>query len=207
MKAKSIVSIIGTLVLVVFVLAIGAGVYLHFTGDDTTTSDFYILYNGKEISSDVKGYKMSADKAVTIYVVDKTVAEGEETEYTVKVVPNKIKGKDFNFILDGESTSYHGIKDLTEGFDINVEGNSFTIKPYGDITTILNAVYVNSEIEDCSEYTYDDMFTLVISNGEDSIEIDFTVPSSTNNDNDDNNDGDNTGGITGIKLSVESIVF
>ena len=207
MKAKSVISIIGTLVLVVFVLAIGAGVYLHFTGDDTTTSDFYILYNGKEISSDVKGYKMSADKAVTIYVVDKTVDEGEETEYAVKIVPNKIKGKDFNFILDGESTSYQSIKDLTEGFDINVEGNSFTIKPLGDITTILNAVYVNAEIEDCSEYTYEDMFILIISSGENTVEIDFTVPSSTNNDNDDNNDGDNTGGITGIKLSVESIVF
>ena len=206
MKAKSIVSIIGTLVLVVFVLAIGAGVYLHFIGDDTTTSDFYVLYNGKEISSNAKGYEMSKDKTVTIYVVDKT-SENEETEYTVKVVPNKIKAKDFNFILDGESTSYQSIKDLTEGFDIVYEGNSFTIKPLGDITTILNAVYVNAEIEDCSEYTYDDMFTLVISNGEDSIEIDFTVPSSTNNDNEDNNDGDNTGDITGIKLSVESIVF
>lgn len=207
MKAKSVISIIGTLVLVVFVLAIGAGVYMHFTDDDTPTSDFYVLYNGKEISSDVKGYKMSADKAVTIYVVDKTVDEGEETEYAVKIVPNKIKGKDFNFILDGESTSYQSIKDLTEGFDINVEGNSFTIKPLGDITTILNAVYVNAEIEDCSEYTYEDMFTLIISSGENTVEIDFTVPSSTNNDNDDNNDGDNTGGITGIKLSVESIVF
>ena len=146
---------------------------------------------------------MSTDKVVTIYVVDKTVAEGEETEYTVKIVPNKIKGKDFNFILDGESTSYQSIDDLTEGFDIDIEGNSFTIKPYGDITTILNAVYVNAEIEDCSEYTYDDMFTLVIFNGEDSIEIAFTVPLSTNNDN----GGDNTGGITGIKLSVEEIVF
>lgn len=203
MKSKSVISIIGTLVLVVFVLAIGVGVYMHFTGDNTSNSDFYILYNGKEISSDVKGYKMSTDKVVTIYVVDKTVAEGEETEYTVKIVPNKIKGKDFNFILDGESTSYQSIDDLTEGFDIDIEGNSFTIKPYGDITTILNAVYVNAEIEDCSEYTYDDMFTLVISNGEDSIEIAFTVPLSTNNDN----GGDNTGGITGIKLSVEEIVF
>ncbi len=206
MKAKSIVSIIGTLVLVVFALAIGAGVYMHFT-DSVPTSDFYILYNGKEISSNVKGYKMSADKAVTIYVVDKTVAEGEETEYTVKVVPNIVKDKDFNFILDGEITSYQSIKDLTEGFDIGMEGNSFTIKPLGDITTILNAVYVNAEIEDCSEYTYEDMFTLIISSGENTVEIDFTVPSSTNNDNDDNNDGDNTGGITGIKLSVESIIF
>ena len=205
MKAKSIVSIIGTLVLVVFVLAIGAGVYMHFT-DNTPTSDFYVLYNGKEISSNVKGYKMSTDKAVTIYVVDKT-SENEETEYTVKVVPNIVKDKDFNFILNGESTSYQSIKDLTEGFDIVYESNSFTIKPLGDITTILNAVYVNAEIEDCSEYTYEDMFTLIISNGENTVEIDFTVPSSTNNDNDDNNDGDNTGGITGIKLSVESIVF
>ena len=205
MKAKSIVSIVGTLVLVVFVLAIGAGVYMHFT-DNTPTSDFYVLYNSKEISSNAKGYEMSKDKAVAIYVVDKT-SENEETEYTVKVVPNVIKDKDFNIILEGEITSYQGIKDLTEGFNIDIEGNSFTIKPYGDITTILNTVYVNSEIEDCSEYTYDDMFTLVISNGEDSIEIDFTVPSSTNNDNDDNNDGDNTGDITGIKLSVESIIF
>ena len=98
MKAKSIVSIIGTLVLVVFALAIGAGVYMHFT-DSVPTSDFYVLYNGKEISSDVKGYKMSADKAVTIYVVDKT-SENEETEYTVKVVPNIVKDKDLKTILD-----------------------------------------------------------------------------------------------------------
>ena len=205
MKAKSIVSIIGTLVLVVFVLAIGAGVYMHFT-DNTPTSDFYVLYNGKEISSNAKGYEMSKDKAVAIYVVDKT-SENEETEYTVKVVPNVIKDKDFNIILDGEITSYQSIKDITEGFDIVYEGNSFTIKPLGDITTILNAVYVNAEIENCSEYTYEDMFTLIISSGENSVEIDFTVPSSTNNDNDDNNDGDNTGDITGIKLSVESIIF
>lgn len=204
MKAKSIVSIIGTLVLVVFVLAIGAGVYMHFT-DNTPTSDFYVLYNGKEISSNVKGYKMSTDKAVTIYVVDKT-SENEETEYTVKVVPNIVKDKDFNFILNGESTSYQSIKDLTEGFDIVYESNSFTIKPLGDITTILNAVYVNAEIEDCSEYTYEDMFTLIISNGENTVEIDFTVPSSTNNDNNDN-DGNNTGDITGVKLSMEEIIF
>ena len=205
MKAKSVISIIGTLVLVVFVLAIGAGVYMHFT-DNTPTSDFYVLYNGKEISSNAKGYEMSKDKAVAIYVVDKT-SENEETEYTVKVVPNVIKDKDFNIILDGEITSYQSIKDITEGFDIVYEGNSFTIKPLGDITTILNAVYVNAEIENCSEYTYEDMFTLIISSGENSVEIDFTVPSSTNNDNDDNNDGDNTGDITGIKLSVESIIF
>ena len=205
MKAKSVISIIGTLVLVVFVLAIGAGVYMHFT-DNTPTSDFYVLYNGKEISSNAKGYEMSKDKAVAIYVVDKT-SENEETEYTVKVVPNVIKDKDFNIILDGEITSYQSIKDITEGFDIVYEGNSFTIKPLGDITTILNAVYVNAEIENCSEYTYEDMFTLIISNGENTVEIDFTVPSSTNNDNDDNNDGDNTGDITGIKLSVESIIF
>ena len=205
MKAKSIVSIIGTLVLVVFVLAIGAGVYMHFT-DNTPTSDFYVLYNGKEISSNAKGYEMSKDKAVAIYVVDKT-SENEETEYTVKVVPNVIKDKDFNIILDGEITSYQSIKDITEGFDIVYEGNSFTIKPLGDITTILNAVYVNAEIENCSEYTYEDMFTLIISNGENTVEIDFTVPLSTNNDNDDNNDGDNTGDIAGIKLSVESIIF
>ena len=204
MKAKSIVSIVGTLVLVVFVLAIGAGVYMHFT-DNTPTSDFYVLYNGKEISSNVKGYKMSTDKAVTIYVVDKT-SENEETEYTVKVVPNIVKDKDFNFILNGESTSYQSIKDLTEGFDIVYESNSFTIKPLGDITTILNAVYVNAEIEDCSEYTYEDMFTLIISNGENTVEIDFTVPSSTNNDNNDN-DGNNTGDITGVKLSMEEIIF
>ncbi|MBQ9703289.1 MAG: hypothetical protein IJV68_01955 [Clostridia bacterium] len=206
MKAKSIVSIIGTLVLVVFVLAIGAGVYMHFIGDDILTSDFYVLYNGKEISSNAKGYEMSKDKAVAIYVVDKT-SENEETEYTVKVVPNVIKDKDFNIILDGEITSYQSIKDLTEGFDIVYESNSFTIKPLGDITTILNAVYVNADIEDCSEYTYEDMFTLIISNGENTVEIDFTVPSSTNNNNDDNNDGDNTGDITGVKLSVESIIF
>ena len=205
MKAKSVISIIGTLVLVVFVLAIGAGVYMHFT-DNTPTSDFYVLYNGKEISSNAKGYEMSKDKAVAIYVVDKT-SENEETEYTVKVVPNVIKDKDFNIILDGEITSYQSIKDITEGFNIDIEGNSFTIKPLGDITTILNAVYVNAEIENCSEYTYEDMFTLIISSGENSVEIDFTVPSSTNNDNDDNNDGDNTGDIAGIKLSVESIIF
>ena len=100
---------------------------------------------------------------------------------SVKVVPNKLVGKDFDFTLDGEVYSYHGEKDLTEGFEIEYGDTSFTIKPKGTITDILRAVYPGSVVEDCRNFAYDDMFTLIVTShdGESNVKVNFTVSEDT----------------------------
>ena len=120
-------------------------------------------------------------------------AGGDVSGYSVKVIPNAIEGKDFDFTLDEQVYSYQAETDLTGGFDIEYGETSFTIKPKGSITDILRAVYPNNEIGDCSGKEYADMFTLVVTsyNGESSVLLHFVAVST----------------VTFIELDQEVIVF
>lgn len=104
-------------------------------------------------------------------------ASDEASGYSVKIVPNIVKDKDFDFRLNGDVYSFQAEKDLTAGFIIEQEENSFTLTPKGDITAILSAVYPGYNVEDCSDKGYENMFTLIVTsyNGEASIRVNFTV--------------------------------
>ena len=84
---------------------------------------------------------------------------------------------DFDFVVDDSVYSFQKEEDLTDGFIIEKKENSFTITPKGDLTDILRAVYPDSEIADCTDKTYEDMFSLVITsyNGESTVIVNFTV--------------------------------
>ena len=167
-------------ILLVLVLVSAIGFIAYFTGGFTSGfKTFYVEIDGDQILTSESGYKIPTGEAMTVEV--KYTMSDEKSGYSVKVVPNKLAGKDFDFTLDGEVYSYHGEKDLTEGFEIEYGDTSFTIKPKGTITDILRAVYPGSAVEDCRDFAYDDMFTLIVTShdGESNVKVNFTVSEDT----------------------------
>ncbi len=163
-------------ILVVLALVSAIGFIAYFTGGFTSGfKTFYVEVDGKQILTNASGYSIPVGESMTVDV--KYTMSDEASGYSVKVVPNQLAGKDFDFTLDGEVYSYHAEKDLTAGFDIEYGDTSFTVKPKGTITDILKAVYPGSTVEDCRDFAYDNMFTLVITSydGESSVKVNFTV--------------------------------
>ena len=173
------------LILLIVVGAIGFLAYYTngFTGGIKT---FSVECNGKEVMTSSSGFEMTVNEPLTVKV--KYTFGGENVSgYSVKVVPNKLAGKDFDFKVDEYPYSYQAEKDLTDG------ENTFTIKPKGNLTEILQAIYPNNVVEDCSQNSYENMFTLIVYSydGESSVLLNFSVPEK----------------VTGIELDKEVIVF
>ncbi len=167
-------------ILVVLALVSAIGFIAYFTGGFTSGfKTFYVEVDGKQIMTSANDYKIPAGESMTVDV--KYTMSDEANGYSVKVVPNKLAGKDFDFSLDGEVYSYQAEKDLTAGFEIEYGDTSFTIKPKGTITDILRAVYPGSAIEDCRDFAYDNMFTLIVTShdGESNVKVNFTVSEDT----------------------------
>ena len=167
-------------ILVVLALVSAIGFIAYFTGGFTSGfKTFYVEVDGKQIMTSANDYKIPAGESMTVDV--KYTMSDEANGYSVKVVPNKLAGKDFDFSLDGEVYSYQAEKDLTAGFEIEYGDTSFTIKPKGTITDILRAVYPGSAVEDCRDFAYDNMFTLIVTShdGESNVKVNFTVSEDT----------------------------
>lgn len=162
-----------------------------FTGSFKT---FYVELEGKQVLSKSGGYEITTNKPMSVEVKYTFGAVNNEISgYSVKIVPNIISGKDFDFITDGAFYSYQSEKDLTAGFDIHYSETSFTVLPKGGITEILSAVYPGKTITDCRDKAYKDMFALVITsyNGEASVTVCFSVVEK----------------ISGVILDREVIIF
>ena len=155
------------------------GFIVYFTGGFTTDfTGFYVTVDGKDVMSTGSGFRMKTDDPLEVEVKYVFASPNDEAKgYTVKVVPNVIDGKDFDFTLNGDKYSFQSEKDLTAGFNIKQEADSFTIAPKGNLTEILAAVYPNDTIGDCTDKAYENMFTLVVTsyNGEAEVRIHFTV--------------------------------
>ena len=179
---------------ILFVLiAIGIiGFLAYSTGGFTSgIKNFSVECEGKEISTSASGFETTTKKPLVVNV--KYNLDSEASGYSLKVVPNVLAGKDFDFTLDGEIYSFQAERDLTEGFNVEYEENSFTLTPKGSLTMILQANYPNKVVENCDIYGYKDMFTLVISSydGETSVYLNFSVPER----------------VVGVELSQEVIFF
>lgn len=163
-------------ILVVLALVSAIGFIAYFTGGFTSGfKTFYVEIDGEQIMTSANGYKIPIGESMTVDI--KYTMSDEASGYSVKVVPNQLAGKDFDFKLDEDVYSYQAEKDLTAGFDIEYGDTSFTVKPKGTITDILKAVYPGSTVEDCRDFAYDNMFTLVITSydGESIVKVNFTV--------------------------------
>ena len=168
--------------LIILVLIGIMGFIIYFTGGFTTDfTGFYATVDGEDVMSTGSNFRMKTDDPLKVEVKYVFASPtDEEKDYSVKVVPNPIKDKDFDFILNGDKYSFQSEKDLTAGFTIKRDGSVFTVAPKGNLTEILTAVYPDDTIGDCTDKAYENMFTLVVTsyNGEAEVRINFTVTES-----------------------------
>lgn len=181
-------------ILLVLVVVAAIGLIVKFTNgftEDFTT--FYITVEDTDVMSVGNDFVFQFDEPLQVdvhYLFDRTEkAKG----YSVKVVPNKVEGKDMDFTVDGEPYSFQAETDLTAGFEIVKSDKSFTIKPKGDIQQILETLYPDKTVEVDATKTYENMFTLVVTsyNEKASVKLNFML-----------NDG-----VYEITLDKESIAF
>ena len=182
MSSKRTTKNLGTFLIWILILLIVVGfigVLAKYTGGFTTDfKTFYVTIDGKDIMTTSGGYKVTPKTPLAVGVNYTFASENTENGYSVKIVPNAIKAKDFDFTLNGEVYSFQGEKDLTAGFDIKYEAKSFTVVPKGTNTQeILQAVYPQYTIGDCADKGYDNMYSLIVTsyNGEASVIVNFSV--------------------------------
>lgn len=190
-KIGQVVSYIVILLVIVAVI----GVFAYFTNGFTSDfKTFYVTVGGKDVMTSSGGYKVTTEKPLQVDVkYTFNFATDETKDYSVKIVPNKIENSDFTYTVDGESKSFQSETDLTAAFEIDKGEKSFTIKPKGkSLTEVLTAFY-GTEVTDCENKGYTDMFTIIVTsyNGEASVKLNFTV----------------AGKVTGVSFDKEVILF
>ncbi len=165
--------------LIVMALVGVIGFIVYFTGGFTTDfTGFYAVVDGEDVMSTGSNFHVKTDDPLEVEVKYVFASPNEDAkDYSVKVVPNAIDGKDFDFTLNGDAYSFQSEKDLTAGFIVKRDGSSFTIAPKGNLTEILSAVYPEDAVGECNQHAYENMFTLVVVsyNGEAEVRINFTV--------------------------------
>lgn len=174
-KIGQVVSYIAILLVIVAVI----GVVAHFTNGFTSDfKTFYVTVDGKDVMTSSGGYKVTTEKPLQVDVkYTFNFATDETKNYSVKIVPNKIENSDFTYTVDGESKSFQSQTDLTAAFAIDKGEKSFTVKPKGkSLTEVLTAFY-GTEVTDCENKGYMDMFTIIVTsyNGEASVKLNFTI--------------------------------
>lgn len=176
--SNTAVKIIGYALLVA-VVVVAIGMIVYFTGGLTSDfKTFYVSVDGNDVLTSAGGYKVSDGKPFTVEVKYTFGLAGSDVSgYSVKVTPHAVEGKDFDFTLDGQVYSFQAERDLTEGFNIVRKETSFTVIPKGNVTEVLRAVYPHSEIADCSDKSYEDMYALVVSsyNGKQNVSLYFSL--------------------------------
>ena len=141
------------------------GFVAYFTnGFKSDFKTFYISVDGKDIMESDGGYKVSKDKPLEVkvkYVF--SAGSNQKKEYSVKVVPNIIDGRDFTFSDGKEEKSFQSVEDITSGFDIKKTESGFTVSPKGNtVEEVLKVVYPNGKFDNVNEKGYENMFTLVV---------------------------------------------
>lgn len=182
-----------SMILVVLLLIAGIGAIAYFTGGFTGEfKTFYLTVGDRDILTSATGFQVSVDEPLTVNV-KYTFAEDGVNGYSVKVVPNALQGKDFDFTIDGIPYSFQAESDLTAGFEIEENASSFTLKPKGTLNEVMAAVYPNSQIEDLYGKGYENMFLLVVDsyNGASTVTIAFSVVE----------------GVSGIEITPGQIYF
>lgn len=137
---------------------------------------FYVEIDGKKITSFESGYQVNQNKPLCVEI--KMPLSKESPNYIVDVVPNVIKGKDFNYLIDNRFLmTYSNEENLIDGFIVNKKDSMFTIKPVGSATQVIQYSYPFNTVENISQYEYDDMFSLIIYSFDEDIKIriNFTI--------------------------------
>ena len=188
---KGVVFRIVISVVLILALAAGVGFFAYFTnGFKTELMRFYVEINGDKILNTAEDYTLHVKEEPLTVKLKYTFGGGGD--YTVKIVPHIIAGRDFDFNVGDDVLSYQRETNLTDGFDITKGENEFTIAPKGGLKAILEGCYPNNIVEVDANEAYANMFTLVItSSDKQSIKVHFSV----------------IGEVVGVVLDKEAIVF
>ena len=172
------------------------GFVAYFTnGFKSDFKTFYINVDGKDIMGSDGGYKVSKGKPLEVkvkYVF--SAGSNQKKEYSVKVVPNTIDGRDFTFSDEKEEKSFQSVEDITSGFDIKKTESEFTVSPKGNtVEEVLKVVYPNGKFDNVNEKGYENMFTLVVTSydGKANVKLNFSLSSK----------------VSGVTLDKEGILF
>ena len=180
--------------IVIVLMLIGSiGAIAYYTnGFRSGYKSFYLTVNGDKVMTSAKGYNATIIEPLMVEV-KYSLGDDSSGDYSVKIVPNQISGKDFDFTLNDDVYSYQGEKDLTAGFDIKYAENSFTVTPKGGLNEIMQAIYPSYTVGDLTGCGYENMFLLVVTSydGEQSVKVAFTVPEK----------------LSGITLTPDHIIF
>lgn len=185
----------GIIVYVLVVLAVVAVVGLVYrltNGFKTDVKTFYVTVDKTIITDSSGGYVVTENKPLK-GTVRNLSTDTEQKGYSLKVVPNKLDGKDFAFTVNGETHTFQTEENLTAGFEITADGDKFSIVSKGNgVTEVLKQIYGDT-VSDCDDKSYKDMFTLLITSkdGKNEIKLNFSV----------------SGKVTGVTLDKEVILF
>ncbi len=194
MTKNKIIQILFYSLILLAVIAI-IGLVAKFTGGFTSDfKTFYVTVNNKDVLSKSGGYSVSVKQPLEVDVKYTFGFTSDEVKgYSVKIVPNKVSGKDFTFSTGDEDISFQSIKDLSAGFSIKKGEKSFTVTPKADtLTEVMRSIY--PELSDNLEQKgYEDMFSLIVTsyNGEASVTLNFVI----------------SGTVAGVNLDKEAIEF
>lgn len=199
MNKTKIVKII-TSVLLALLLVGTMGVIAHFTnGFREDFKTFYVTYEGEDILSEKSGLELprgEAHRFDVTYIFEDLDKEEEPRGYSVEIVSNVEKGKEFEYTVDGEKISYVDGMYLTNVFQIDKQDTYFTLTLPEDISLkkILESVYEKDvEVPNDVEATEPYLYTLVVSSYDESVtyHIDFAFYI----------------GVTGVTLDKSEVVF
>ena len=140
---------------------------------EPVSTEFYIKVQGEKITDNVNGYTLLPKGDMYVEVHNAELYDG----YSIKVVPERNSGKDFEFTVDGELVNYQSITELTAGFKFERDNSGFKLQPRGGVNEILSSVYLGRKISDCREKAYKDMYVLEIRSktGDNVIRIGFSI--------------------------------
>ena len=182
-------------------LVVGSiGLIAHFTnGFKEDFKTFYVTYAGEDILSEKSKLELPRGKEhrfdVT-YIFEDLDEESEPKGYSIEVVSNVEKGKEFAYTVDGEKITYVDGMYLANAFQIDKQDTYFTLTLPKDasLEKILESVYEKDvEVPNDVEATQPYLYTLVVSSYDESVKyyIDcaFYI------------------GVTGVTLDKSEVVF
>ncbi len=131
-----------------------------------------LVINGQKINTSSSDFIVSSDNSLRVDVLSPLELN---FEYNVEIIPNKIAGKNFYITLsDIYKIEYFDESELSDGFIIDKQDNYFTLKAIGTLTDIFQNYYVNN-VANIDNYTYDNMFTAIVTSNNKSVSFNFTI--------------------------------
>ena len=175
--------VVGLLIFVIFFSVVGF--FSFFTNSFTSSfKTFYVKVNGKTIMNDGEHYEIVTYVNYRFdvkYAFGFMQKENEKLGYHVQIIPNITDETKFNFTVNGDKYGYEGETDLTQGFDLILYDDYFTLTAKKDLPDILSDLYLGSRLTGVPNAidSGKNYFTLIIFSEDKStkLSIDFNLVS------------------------------